>query len=180
MPESAKQTLEITAAGGHNLLMLRSRYPTGASLLALRLRAYPRRGGRPMTRSFCVLIAICILLPAQVRAQSPRASKNVEWDCTYHVKGMTANFKTPLSKSGDEVTAMLDDLGGLPTRFKILEDSQRALIGVSHLPESNSETRLRVHLMVLALNKTTGEFLMTGYVVGTSYSDEFLGKCTKR
>ena len=132
-------------------------------------------------RSFCVLIAICIFLPAQVRAQSgARVSKNTKWDCNYHLKGTTANFKTPLSKSGDEVTAMLDDYGGLPTRFKIIEDSQRALIGVAHLPTGDSETRLRVSLMVLVLNKETGELLMSGYIVGTSLIDDFLGKCTKQ
>jgi hypothetical protein len=105
--------------------------------------------------------------------------ENIEWDCSYHIKGTTANFKTALSKTGDEISAMLDDLGGLPNRFKIIEDSPSDLIAVTHLPASDKETSLRVSLMVLALNKTTGELLMSGYVVGSSFIDDYLGKCVK-
>lgn len=108
------------------------------------------------------------------------ASAKPVWLCAYKPKGQEINAVTHefVETSSKLLSAYDEDLTGKPNLFEIIENSVDGLIAISHRSElSTPNTTSSMRLVVIIINKKTGEFKQTGYIVPNNYEETYVGKC---
>lgn len=99
-----------------------------------------------------------------------------QWICKYHAADPNhpgPDFPFKLIESETSLDAFLDDLGGLPSRFRVVWESKDGVIAI--IPDQMHDGP---SLHAFLLDKKEGAMKMTMTMTGT-YEESYLGRCDR-